>query len=56
VAKDYFDESVAKDYEARWPHLFEPRMIEPAVKFIADLAVSRPVLELGIGRAAWRCR
>ena len=49
MPKNYFDKRVAKDYEARWPHLFEPSMIEPAVKFIADHADGGPVLELGVG-------
>jgi len=49
VSKNYFDERVATEYEARWPHLFEPAMIEPAVAFLADHARGGPVLELGIG-------
>ena len=49
VTKNYFDERIARDYEVRWPHLFEPSMIEPAVAFLADHARGGSVLELGIG-------
>jgi hypothetical protein len=46
---NYFDERIAKSYEAKWPHLFEPSMVDPAVDFLADLAGSGAALELGIG-------
>lgn len=49
MPESYFDERVAKEYEVRWPHLFEPSMIEPAVDFLVDQARERPALELGIG-------
>ena len=49
MPKNYFDERVATEYETRWPHLFEPAMIEPAVAFLAEQAGGGPVLELGIG-------
>ena len=49
MPKDYFDERIAKGYEAKWPELFEPAVIDPAVNFLADLAGSGPALELGIG-------
>lgn len=49
VSKNYFDERVAREYEARWPHLFEPSMVEPALAFLADHARGGAVLELGIG-------
>jgi SAM-dependent methyltransferase len=46
---NYFDERIAESYEAKWPHLFEPAAVDPVVSFLADLAGSGPVLELGIG-------
>ena len=49
VPKNYFDERIAAEYEARWSHLFEPSAIEPAVAFLAEEAEGGPVLELGIG-------
>ena len=49
MPKDYFDERIAKGYEAKWPELFEPAVIDPPVNFLADLAGSGPALELGIG-------
>ena len=29
---NYLDERIAKSYEARWPELFEPAMVNPAVE------------------------
>ena len=49
MTKNYFHEPVATQYEARWPHLFDPAMIEPAVAFLAEPARGGPVLELGVG-------
>jgi SAM-dependent methyltransferase len=49
VPKNYFDERIAKGYEAMWPELHEPAIVEPAVSFLADLARSGAALELGIG-------
>jgi Methyltransferase domain len=49
VPKNYFDERIAKRYEARWPELFEPAAIDPVVGFLADLAGTGAALELGIG-------
>jgi hypothetical protein len=49
VPENNFGESVAKTYEAKWPELFEPAVIEPAVSFLAELAGSGAALELGIG-------
>jgi SAM-dependent methyltransferase len=49
VPKNYFDERIAKSYEARWPELFEPAAIDPVVSFLADLAGTGAALELGIG-------
>ena len=49
VTENYFDERIAATYEAKWPELFEPAVVEPAVSFLADLARSGTALELGIG-------
>jgi SAM-dependent methyltransferase len=49
VPVNYFDERVAKSYEARWPELFEPAAIDPVVAFLAGLAGDGAALELGIG-------
>jgi SAM-dependent methyltransferase len=49
VPENYFDERIAKSYEARWPELFEPAMVDPVVAFLAELAGPGPALELGVG-------
>jgi SAM-dependent methyltransferase len=49
VPKNYFDERIAKSYEAKWPDQFEPAMVDPVVDFLADLAGTGAALELGIG-------
>ena len=49
MPKNYFDERIAKGYEAKWPESFEPAVVDPAVSFLADLAGSGAALELGIG-------
>ena len=35
---NYFDERIARSYEARWPELFEPAAIDPVVAFLAGPA------------------
>jgi SAM-dependent methyltransferase len=49
VPENYFDERIAKSYEAKWPELFEPAVVEPAVRFLAELAGTGDALELGVG-------
>jgi SAM-dependent methyltransferase len=49
VPRNYFDERIAKSYEAKWPELFEPAMVDPVVGFLAELAGTGAALELGIG-------
>jgi len=49
VSENYFDERIAATYEVKWPELFEPAVVDPAVSFLADLARSGTALELGIG-------
>jgi SAM-dependent methyltransferase len=49
VPTNYFDEQIAKSYDAKWPELFEPAVVGPAVRFLAELAGTGAALELGIG-------
>jgi SAM-dependent methyltransferase len=49
VPENYFDERIAKTYEAKWPELFEPAVVDPVVSFLAELAGTGAALELGIG-------
>ena len=49
MPQDYFGERIAETYEAKWPELFDPAVIDPAVSFLADVAGSGAALELGIG-------
>jgi SAM-dependent methyltransferase len=49
VPKDYFDERIAKGYETKWPEIFDPEVVDPAVSLLAELAGSGAALELGIG-------
>jgi SAM-dependent methyltransferase len=46
---NYFDERVATTYDATSADMFAPEVLEPTVDFLADLATSDSVLELGIG-------
>jgi SAM-dependent methyltransferase len=49
MPQDTFDERIASTFEAKWPHVFAPEVVEPAVDFLADLAGSGAALELGSG-------
>ena len=49
MPENYFVGPIASEYEARWPHLFDPAVVGPAVDFLAARAGDGPVLELGIG-------
>jgi SAM-dependent methyltransferase len=49
VPEIYFDERMAKTYDAKWANLFAPAVVDPAVNFLADLAGTGAALELGIG-------
>jgi SAM-dependent methyltransferase len=49
MPETHFDEWVAARYEALWPELFDPAVVDPAVSFLADLAATGPALEFGIG-------
>ncbi len=44
-----FDEPIARSYEAKWPGLFDPAVVDPAVDFLRDLAGSAAALEFGVG-------
>jgi SAM-dependent methyltransferase len=45
----YFDERVAARYDESSAEMFDPAVLDPAVDFLAELAGSGRVLELGIG-------
>lgn len=49
MTENYFDEWIAQRYSILWPHLFAPEVVDPAVRFLADLAGTGRALELGIG-------
>jgi 16S rRNA A1518/A1519 N6-dimethyltransferase RsmA/KsgA/DIM1 with predicted DNA glycosylase/AP lyase activity len=49
VPTNSFDERIAKSYEAKWPELFEPAMVDPVVALLAELAGTGAALELGVG-------
>ena len=49
MTESRFDRWIAERYEALWPELFEPSVIEPAVAFLVDWAGAGPALEFGIG-------
>jgi SAM-dependent methyltransferase len=49
VSDGYFDERVAKCYDARSADRFERTAVDPVVSFLADLAGDGSALELGIG-------
>jgi Methyltransferase domain len=49
VPENHFDERIASSYQAKWPELFEPAVVDPAVRFLAELAGTGAALELGIG-------
>jgi SAM-dependent methyltransferase len=49
VPEDYFDEPIAAGYESKWPELFDPAVVDPAVSLLAELAGTGAALELGIG-------
>jgi SAM-dependent methyltransferase len=49
VPEIYFDERIAKGYDALWADSFDPAVVEPAVSFLAERAGTGAALELGIG-------
>jgi len=49
MPEDRFDESIAAAYEAKWPEIFEPAVVDATVGFLADRAGDGAALELGVG-------
>jgi SAM-dependent methyltransferase len=49
VPENYFDGSIATGFDVKWAELFEPAVVDPAVRFLAGLAGTGAALELGIG-------
>jgi SAM-dependent methyltransferase len=49
VPETHFDEWMAARYETLWPELFDPAVVYPAVRFLAELAATGPALEFGVG-------
>ena len=49
MPKVYFDERIAKGYDASSADMFDPAVVEPAVDLLAELAGDGHTLELGIG-------
>ncbi|PRX60760.1 methyltransferase family protein [Nonomuraea fuscirosea] len=50
MPENNFDEHTARTYEDKWPELFDPAVVDPAVDFLAGLAgPGGAALELGIG-------
>jgi predicted O-methyltransferase YrrM len=45
----YFDERIAARYDESSADMFDPRVVDPVVDFLADLAGSGRALEFGIG-------
>jgi hypothetical protein len=45
----HFDERIAARYDAMSADMFEPAVLEPAVRFLADLAGGGAALEFGVG-------
>ncbi|MFB9474086.1 class I SAM-dependent DNA methyltransferase [Nonomuraea salmonea] len=52
MPEDSFDERIAATYEAKWPELFDPAVIEPAVSFLAGLGGAALEFGVGTGRIA----
>ena len=49
MPKVYFDEEVARRYDEDSAEMFDPKLVEATVSFLADLAGDGRALELGIG-------
>jgi SAM-dependent methyltransferase len=49
MPKVYFDERIAEGYDATSAEMFKPEVVEPVVRFLADLAGDGAALELGVG-------
>jgi len=49
MRKDYFDGSIAENYDDDESPMFDPAFVNVTVDFLADLAGDGAALELGIG-------
>ena len=49
MKRKYFDEPVASHYDETSGDMFDPRVVDPAVDFLADLAGNGRALEFAIG-------
>lgn len=49
VPEDYFAEDAAADYDAAVAEMFDPKVVEPAVDVLVELAAGGDALEFGIG-------
>ena len=49
MPENRFTGRVATEYEFRWPEIFEPAVVEPALAFLAEEARGGAALELGVG-------
>ncbi|MGW4794076.1 class I SAM-dependent DNA methyltransferase [Nonomuraea sp. NPDC004297] len=49
MPQNTFDTRLAETYESKWPELFEPAVVEPAVEFLAARAGAGAALEFGVG-------
>ena len=49
MPENYFVGSIASGYETKWPDLFDPAVVDPAVDFLVEHRGTGRALELGIG-------
>jgi SAM-dependent methyltransferase len=49
MPENRFTGAIAAEYETRWPEIFAPEVVEPAVAFLAEQARGGRALELGVG-------
>ena len=49
MPENRFDARIAKSYDTRWPEIFDPAVVDPAVDFLAELAEGGSAMEFGIG-------
>jgi SAM-dependent methyltransferase len=49
MPENRFTGPIAAEYEARWPEIHAPEVVEPAVAFLAEEARGDSALELGVG-------
>ncbi len=49
MPENRFTGSIATGYESRWPEIFAPAVVEPAVAFLAEEARGGAALEFGVG-------